>query len=45
MLSRGVDYESEDAKGALEIWNTRPGYFFAGMLGVFVVLILLIDDS
>jgi len=45
MLSRGIDYQADDPKGFLEIWNTPPGYLFLGLLGVFAVLMLLVDDS
>ena len=44
-LARGIDYEGEEAKGPFEIWNTEAGYFFGGTLAVFVVLIMLINDS
>ena len=44
-LSRGIDYEAQEAKGFIDIWNTPAGHFFGGVLGVFVVLIMLINDS
>lgn len=41
----GVDFEIEEPKGLFEIWNTTPGHVFLTLLGVFVVLMFLINDT
>ena len=40
-LSRGIDYEAQEAKGFLEIWNTQAGHFFGGISIAFLVLITI----
>ena len=44
-LSRGIDYESEEARGYFDIWTTQAGYLFGGVFALFVCLIMLVNDS